>query len=241
MRQFIGGLLLLLSLVITGCLEDPTTQDLTADELTRQGWEYFMKAVNAYPLDGNSDYCKAVEKFDLAVYTDPEFADAYNGLGWAYLRINLFAEAYINFERGLRFASGEVRREMTIGLASALLQENNIQKATFAKNMLVDVVYGLSITTIEGDELPEDWTFSRDAAITDSNVHMNLAWAYLFTSRNYATDAEKLAIIGVDTDASNSPTAWGQYNYAAANGEIDSGELLKLYNALVMISGLAKR
>ncbi len=219
-------------LLITGCLADPTTEDLDAETLTRQGWEYFMTASNLYPITSESDYCKAIEKFDLAVYTDSNYADAFNGLGWSYLRINLYAEAYFNFVKGLKTATGETRREILIGYASALLQENTIPRATLAKDFLENVVFGKNLLLVEGDELESTWSFKRDPNIRDSNVHMNLAWAYIYTSRNYATDSEKRAIIGYDDDAEGASTAWGQYYSGQNSGEIGTEELNRLFNAL---------
>lgn len=219
-------------LFFSGCLADPTTEDLDAKTLTSQGWELFMKASLSYPLNADSDYCKAIEKFDLAVYTDQNYADAYNGLGWAYLRVNLYAEAYYNFIKGLKTATGEVRREILIGYASALLQENSVPQATLSKNMLEGVIFGKNVALIEGDELPPTWYFRRDPNIRDSNIRMNLAWAYIYTSRNFATEAEKKAIIGTSDDTAGNPTAWGQYKAVQASGEIGTEELNRLYTAL---------
>lgn len=232
MRTFIMVILFVVVVFFSGCLSDPTTEDLDAAALTAQGWELFMKASLSYPLNADSDYCKAIEKFDLAVYTDQNYADAYNGLGWAYLRINLYAEAYYNFTKGLKTATGEIRREILIGYASALLQENAVPQATLAKNMLEGVVFGKSIVLTEGDELPASWAFVRDSNIRDSNVRMNLAWAYIYTSRNFATEAEKKAIIGTSDDAAGDPTAWGQYKAAESSSEIGTEELNRLYTAL---------
>lgn len=44
------------------------------------------------------DYRGAIESFNLGVADDPTYADAHNGLGWAYIKLNEADTASINFE-----------------------------------------------------------------------------------------------------------------------------------------------
>jgi tetratricopeptide (TPR) repeat protein len=58
-----------------------------AASLTAEGWAHYEQG--RYP--------DAIGKFDAAVEADPAYADAYNGLGWSYGKLDSLAEAAANF------------------------------------------------------------------------------------------------------------------------------------------------
>ncbi len=227
------ALLMLLTLFFSGCLEDPTTEDLDAAEVTAQGWEYFESAETTYPLDSESLYCRAIEKFELAAYMDTDAGDAYNGLGWSYMRINLEADAILNFNRGLSCSEGEVRREIAVGFGSLLLQENDMDKAESAKVLLETAVFGGGSVTPLESYTPYPWLFSHDVAISSGDVHLNLALAYLYTHRN---SADPDAVLGTSDDPPNAPTCWGQYYIAEQILGGSDVRVIEMYDLLIAVS-----
>jgi len=227
-------ILFLTLFLLWGCLEDPTTEDLDPLTLTAEGWSFFENAVYAYPVDQESLFCKAIEKFELAIYMDPGMGDAYNGLGWSYMRISLEADAILNFYRGLSRSSGEVKRQIAIGLGSVLLQESSLDKAQAGAQLLRNAVFGEAAYP-PIDSLSPMWTFSHDPAISAGDVHLNLSLAYIFIHRN---SPEPVAVLGTSDDMPNADTAWGQYY----QGEILLGtsdpRVTNVYNILIQIQNV---
>ncbi|MFH1220253.1 MAG: tetratricopeptide repeat protein [Candidatus Eisenbacteria bacterium] len=60
----------------------------TAESLTADGWELYEA--------GN--YTGAIAKFTQATELDADYADAYNGLGWTYGKLDSLAKAISNFD-----------------------------------------------------------------------------------------------------------------------------------------------
>jgi tetratricopeptide (TPR) repeat protein len=59
--------------------------------LTREGWERFEAG----------SYQAAIDKFNKAIECDGSYSDAYNGRGWAQLRLDLLDEALASFDECL--------------------------------------------------------------------------------------------------------------------------------------------
>ncbi|HDS03027.1 MAG TPA: hypothetical protein ENN72_04885 [Firmicutes bacterium] len=227
--------LMLSFFVLWGCLEDPTTADLSPGTLTAEGWELFENAVFAYPIDQESLYCQAIEKFELAIYMDPQAGNAYNGLGWSYMRISLEADAILNFYRGLSRSAGEVKREIAIGLGSLLLQENSLEKAQNGAQLLHMAVFGDGSTFAPLDTGSVIWHFIHDPAISAGDVHLNLAMAYIYIHRN---SPDPVAVLGTSDDPANADTAWGQYYMGASLLPPGDERAESVYNILIQIEDL---
>jgi tetratricopeptide (TPR) repeat protein len=59
----------------------------TAASLTAQGWTRFEKG----------EYMEAIDKFNQALGKDADYADAYNGLGWSYAKLDTLNKALLSF------------------------------------------------------------------------------------------------------------------------------------------------
>lgn len=78
----------LCSLVLAlGCGGDGGGPSDTAASLTASGWALFEKG----------QYDQAIDKFTRALGLDPEYADAYNGLGWTHAKLDSLANSLENF------------------------------------------------------------------------------------------------------------------------------------------------
>jgi tetratricopeptide (TPR) repeat protein len=72
-----------------GCGGDGGTgPSATAESRTNEGWALFEAG----------DYTGAVGKFNSAISIDDTYADAYNGLGWSYAKLDSLARAITNFD-----------------------------------------------------------------------------------------------------------------------------------------------
>ncbi len=106
------------------------------------------------------DYRGAIENFNLGVAEDPTYNDAYNGLGWAYIKLNAADTAYINFALA-DVDSAVVGTEIYAGRA-------------FAKLALND--YAAAVTngrTALGRDA--DWVFQHDINIAWDNLTLVVA------------------------------------------------------------------
>jgi tetratricopeptide (TPR) repeat protein len=79
-----------------------------AASLTAEGWALYEAG----------HYSEAIGKFDAAVEADPSYADAYNGLGWTYGKLDSLDEALANFD--LCLAKGDARPDPYAGKAPVL-------------------------------------------------------------------------------------------------------------------------
>jgi tetratricopeptide (TPR) repeat protein len=68
---------LLVALIATGCGDDGQSPGGDAAALVSEGWGFFVAG----------DYQSAVGKFRQATVSEPDYRDAYDGLGWAYARL----------------------------------------------------------------------------------------------------------------------------------------------------------
>jgi tetratricopeptide (TPR) repeat protein len=144
-------------LLVYGCGEDgdgPTPQ--TAAELTDQGWGKF---------DAGDD-AGASADFNAAIGLDPEYADAYFGLGWAELRLSHAGLAENAFVTYMSMVSGSNDAEAGLALAY------------HAEDMFEDVI-NMAEAVLSADPT---WSFSpHDSAIDYLDLALVLAEAYYET------------------------------------------------------------
>ncbi len=102
-------LLLLLSFLMFGCSSDSETVSATTVTHTQQGW-------SAY---NSGDYTQALLNFERALKSDPEYADAHNGVGWCHLSLSLGVSlALDSFQNAVRYDS--TNADAWVGLANTL-------------------------------------------------------------------------------------------------------------------------
>ncbi|MGD9140319.1 MAG: tetratricopeptide repeat protein [bacterium] len=86
-RAILAGTLCALALAV-GCGGDGGAgPGATAESRTDEGWALFEAG----------DYTGAIGKFNEAVAIDDEYADAYNGLGWSFAKLDSLARALTHF------------------------------------------------------------------------------------------------------------------------------------------------
>lgn len=165
-RNFIASCLLGIAFSVIGCGGGTVTGGTTgsAENLSFEGWTDYTKG----------DYAKSEEVFLDALSLDPQFSEAYNGLGW------------LKFQQAGQETNAEIRQ--------AMLQTSreNFLKATASNPENTDAWVGLA-----GLELHlGNWTDARDAAnrvltlepnffskhdnIDFKDVHIILAQAYFY-------------------------------------------------------------
>lgn len=140
-------------LLLCGCGEDGEPTGPTAAELTRQGWAKFEA--------GNDPGASA--DFQAAIGLDPEYAEAYFGLGWADLRQSNAGLAEDAFKTYLLLeAAGS--NDAEAGLALAYHAQDRFQEA-------IDKVEGI----LSSDA---SWSFSHDISIDYLDLALILAHSY---------------------------------------------------------------
>jgi tetratricopeptide (TPR) repeat protein len=98
-QKLLFGVVCIIVLFVLGCkkTDDTITSDTTASPesdavtLTSQGWQAFE----------GKDYSKAITLFRQALTYNNLYVDSYNGLGWAYGRLDSLEKAKQNFDIAL--------------------------------------------------------------------------------------------------------------------------------------------
>lgn len=142
-------------LLLCGCGEDKKVTQVTAEQLTNQGWAKF----------DTGDYTGACADFKAAKDLDPTYARAYLGLGWAELKRNnagLAETAFNNYLLKSSDSAGII--SATAGLAFAYHAQDKFQDA-------ID----------KADELlssSSNWQFSNDASLDYLDIALIMAQGY---------------------------------------------------------------
>lgn len=101
----------LLSLI--GCSDDVDTDTSSALHHTDQGWISY----------NSGNYTQALLNFERALNSDPEYADAHNGVGWGQLSLSLsLTLVQESFQNAVRYDSANA--DAWIGLANVLYLRN---------------------------------------------------------------------------------------------------------------------
>lgn len=96
-------------LTLIGCSGDSETATTSALNHTEQGWQAYR----------SGDYTQALLNFERALNTDPEFADAHNGVGWSHLSLSLtLSLAQEAFQNAIRYDTSNA--DAWVGLANVL-------------------------------------------------------------------------------------------------------------------------
>jgi tetratricopeptide (TPR) repeat protein len=146
------GSMLLLALIMIGCREriEPETPDYV-----EYGWE----------LMAEEDYRGAIAQFEEGVDIEDDYADGWNGLGWAYAKLGVPDTSVTNFAEGVSLAdTSVVGTEILAGRSFARLALGQFSGAVSdGKNALVRA---------------PTWTFRRDPLIDYEHVELSVATGF---------------------------------------------------------------
>lgn len=147
-------LYLLLILLLLNCeLENGVNlPDKQVEELVNEGWEQFE--------DGS--YQLALEKFEAAAARDNNYAEAYNGAGWASARLTSLINAVSHFTQCITLNSSNVAAQA--GLAFVYNAQKEYQAAINSANKALS--------------LNSSWLFTHDKTIGYKDLHLILASCY---------------------------------------------------------------
>lgn len=96
-----------------GCSDDIDSDTSSAISHSEQGWISY----------NSGNYTQALLNFERALNSNPEYADAYNGVGWSQLSLSLtLTLAQESFQNAVRYDSANA--DAWIGLANVLYMRN---------------------------------------------------------------------------------------------------------------------
>lgn len=148
--------------------EDSTPTEKTAAQLTVEGWQAYTA----------KNYTTANSRFSEALAKDGNFVDAYNGSGWARMRLNTLSASLSSFLAGLTRDTANL--EIQAGLAFFYNAQKNYSESVFYGDKVLQANAG--------------WVFSRDAAITGADLHLLLAEDY-FARASYTASLQHVQIL----------------------------------------------
>lgn len=144
--------ILLLAMLMVGCREriEPETPDYV-----EYGWE----------LMAEGEYRGAIAQFEVGVDIDDDYADGWNGLGWAFARLGVADTSVTNFTEGVSLSDTSiVGTEVLAGRSFARLALGQFSGAVSdGKNAL--------------GETPA-WEFRRDPLIDYEHVQLTVATGF---------------------------------------------------------------
>ncbi|MBD3182405.1 tetratricopeptide repeat protein [Candidatus Poribacteria bacterium] len=116
-KTIIFPFLLVMLVVFIGCSDEEADEVPLAEKRINEGWSEYMAA----------NYSDAVIRHQQALDTDPDAAEAYNGIGWALARLNRISEAVENFQRAIAMEPSNA--DAHAGLAGAYMAERDYERA----------------------------------------------------------------------------------------------------------------
>jgi tetratricopeptide (TPR) repeat protein len=178
---------LLLALVLApGCGGGDSGPGETASSRTAEGWTLFE----------SGDYEGAIEKFDRAVILDLTYADAYNGRGWSYARLDSLSRSLNDFGRAItRGGQGAPLADFYAG-SSPVYRDIDTRPSHFD-----------SAVVFASDALALDrrYIFSHDNDFDWHDLHLIMAQAY-FALNDYTSANSRVDSLGGDVQNPASPS-----------------------------------
>jgi len=169
--KLLPGLFLVLAV---GCGGGDSGPSETASSRAAEGWTLFE----------SGDYEGAIEKFDRAVILDLTYADAYNGRGWSYARLDSLSRSLNDFGRAIaRTGQGAALADFYAG-SSPVYRDIETRPSHFD-----------SAVVFASDALALDrrYIFSHDSDFDWHDLHLIMAQAYFalndYTSANARVDS----------------------------------------------------
>ncbi len=147
MKKHIATILFVVIFGLSGCTDFAVSD-------TESGWDSFEA----------KNYPQALSYFQSALDWDMTFADAYNGLGWTYMKLDSMNKAIEAFENGL--PNTDSLLDLYAGLAISTSAKHNYSK-------VVDNIFFVLNKDAE-------YVFSHDTQINYKLLHAVLAREYVY-------------------------------------------------------------
>ena len=167
--------LFLIFLLCTACGNREDSRNLMgswnelASVVTEEGWTQYT----------NGEYAQALDQFDLALEFNPDYADAYNGQGWSYTRLDSLNEAIGCFDLALE-KGADAPTDALVGKAALCLRMADFENAVVYANR-----------ALEADSL---YVFQHDPNVHWKTVHLILAQAY-YGGGEYAAARREVVLL----------------------------------------------
>jgi tetratricopeptide (TPR) repeat protein len=141
-----------LMFIIAGCT---IRSELGPEDYATDGWQ----------MVAEQDYRAAIEEFLTAADMDPEYTDAWNGLGWAFGKLGQPDTSIVNFTIG-----AELNDPTVIGVE--ILAGRSFSSLALGEfsDVISDAKQALTRSPI--------WVFRRDPSFTYQHLTLNVATAF---------------------------------------------------------------
>ena len=173
---------IVVSLSFFSCEDNGGEPEGTAGELINSGWIYFE----------TGEYLNAIDDFNSALTKDASASEAYSGIGWSRIRLDMIDDARASFLTALD--GNYAGKELLAGLAAISLANEEYAAA---------IGYAESILNID-----PDWIFEHDNTVDYKDVWLVVAIAYFHEGDFIEVEA---AILKIDSSYSideNDSATW---------------------------------
>ncbi len=185
-RLWLSAAVLLALATASGCGDGDSGPADSASSRTAEGWALF----------GSGDYLGALEKFGGALDLDPSYADAHNGLGWTYARLDSLSESLDGFGRAIRGGGHGVVLADSYAGSSPVYRDIDTRPSHFDSA----AVYASSALSID-----RRYVFVHDAGFDWHDLHLIIAQAY-FALNEYDSASAHVDSLGGNVQDPSSPT-----------------------------------
>jgi tetratricopeptide (TPR) repeat protein len=157
------AILTLSFLFIVACSKIVIPEQPSQVEWTKDGWDHWKLG----------EYEDAEVSFNNALDIDSTYSDAYNGLGWTYIRMQKFTSSIDNFNTVKMLESGtQVAYEAFTGAAISFFMTDDFTNSIASAKM---------VTNMDPDNELYPFVFYRDGSISLFDVWLLLALDYFNT------------------------------------------------------------
>ena len=149
-------IILLITALIFACEEKKTGPSNSAADLVEEGWTLFIEAT------GDEDFENANIKFLAALQQDTTYADAHNGMGWCFAKLDSLNKSILAFQTCINVDPPDsIVSEAYAGISISYQANGDYQSS-------ID----------NGSYITSGWVFSRDANVNYQDVILILAEDY---------------------------------------------------------------
>jgi tetratricopeptide (TPR) repeat protein len=154
------------------------------------------RTVEGWTLFESGDYEAAVEKFNRAASLDVSYAEAYDGLGWTYARLDSLSRSLDNFGRAVRTSThGDILTDSYAG-SSPVYRDLETRPQHFDSA----AVYAGNALALE-----RRYVFEHDQTFDWHDLHLIMAQSY-FGLTDYASANAQVDSLGGNVQDPGSPT-----------------------------------